>query len=116
MAEQKREYPKDTMVVFKNTTVSEDSKGRDRLKLVMTPEEVTKLIEVANGDDVKERGLVFTIHTGDQEKNGRTWKSSFGFVRALQANPFGGGGVPKAAATDDAVKAKIEALKKGTRA
>jgi len=104
---------KDPMFLFRSTMVGKNSKGGDRLQLYMDQEQVVGLIEHLTTLLGNDRGVKLDIHTSDKVKDGRSFKSSFAFIKAVAEAPVGGPGrfAPKRTAQD--LDAKIAELKAG---
>lgn len=96
------DLPKDPLFGFRNTIRGKDSKGRDTLTLYLDQEHVATMIETLQGLEENEAGVKFVFHTGKKTagESGRTFDSTFGFVKATQSATSGTSKiVPKAAPT-----------------
>lgn len=107
------ERSKDTMLLAKNTIRGKDSKDRDTLKVYLTAEQAEILATtvseaIAAGG---ERGINFVFHTGKKDYQGRSFDSTFFFVKGTQDRAaFGAGGSPGgAAAPKKFVPKKVQA-------
>lgn len=91
------DQPKDVMIKFRSTIPGKNSKGGDRLQLYLSTEEAEALMGELQAA-VKaggERGAKLDIHTSEKEHDGRKFKSSIAFVKAVQeAGATGGAGRP----------------------
>lgn len=88
------DQPKDVMIKFRSTIPGKNSKGGDRLQLYLSPEEAEALMGELQAA-VKaggERGAKLDIHTSEKEHDGRKFKSSIAFVKAVQEGTNGTGG------------------------
>lgn len=117
------EMRKDVMIVTKSTTRSKSDKG-DRLQVSLTRDEVPKLIAALEALKDNERGVKLDAHIRVKEYQGRTFDSTFFFVKPIQefgaqgAGPGGPGAGKKFPATPskgfltaDDVKAKSASAK-----
>lgn len=82
---------------IKSTAMSKGSKGEERVQLSFTKEGVQELIATLQSLADNERGVKLDAHIYEQEKEGRTFKSTVMFVKAI--HEFGhrapGAGAPK---------------------
>lgn len=80
------ERTKDKLLVFRSTIRKKDSKGRDVITVYMTPEAVEDAIACLEASRGNPKGAKITIHTGKKEHEGRSFDSSFGFIKGCENN------------------------------
>lgn len=101
------EREKDPLIGFRGVQEGQNSKGGDRITLTLGGEKdkdkeaLRTFIEVLQSHLEAPKGVKIDIHISDKEYEGRSFRSAFCFVRAVQDMPFGGfgKGPAKAAAT-----------------
>ena len=75
---------KDTMIKFRSTVRGKNSKGGDRIQLYLTQEEAQSLITTLTNSNGT-TGVKLDIHTNKKTTEaGRTFDSSFAFVKQVQ--------------------------------
>lgn len=103
---------KDTMIKFRSTIRGKNSKGGDRLQLYLSNEEATALlteIQKTNGTT----GVKLDIHTNKKTtEDGRSFDSSFGFVRTVASKENKPTTFVKKSAQSDELKERIAKVKK----
>ena len=101
------ERTKDPLISFRNTIVGKDSKGRDTLSLYLNREEIPVVVDILNSLADNPTGVKFIFHTGKKtaQDTGRTFDSTFGFIKAVQTAPTNG--VRQAVPKDNANAAAV---------
>lgn len=86
------EPSKDVLIAARSTIRKKDTKGRDVLTVYFTPEVVEQIITCLEATRGNEKGAKMTFHTGKKEHEGRSFDSTFGFVKAVSEGgaAFGG--------------------------
>jgi hypothetical protein len=74
----------DPLFSGKSTSIGQDSKGRARLTVSVTQEEAVKIVETLTGLLDNPRGIKFDFHTGEKQWEGKTFLSTFFYVKAVQ--------------------------------
>ena len=109
-----QERPKDPIIGARSTIKGKSSKGDDKLSLYFSVEQAeTLLAETQKELTVSEgRGIKFDIYTRKKTntENGRTFDSSFMFVKATQESSRGssGGGAAAPAVARKFVPKKVD--------
>lgn len=98
---------KDRLFSFRNTIRDKDSKGRDRLQVYLNQEDVADMVSTLQSIATNEKGIKFIFHTEVKTaaESNRQFDSTFGFVKAVQAQAAVGGTkkvVPKGTAGKNA--------------
>lgn len=83
---------KDKLLSARSTIRKKDSKGRDVITVYFTPEVVEDMIAALEATRANPKGAKLTLHTGKKEHEGRSFDSTFGFVKGVDDNgqSFGG--------------------------
>jgi len=81
------EYTKDTLFSFRSTIRGKDSKGRDRNTFYLDKEHVMEFAKAVAAAKDNEGGVKLIFHTGKKihGESGRSFDSTFGFVKLVQA-------------------------------
>lgn len=87
---------KDPLIAVRSTVRGKNSKGGDRLTLYISQEVAGELLAVLSQLKDETRGVKLDIHTNKKEYEGRSFDSSFFFVKAVQEGRAGSsaGGAP----------------------
>ncbi len=79
---------KNELINYSTTVVSKDKKARDVLKVYLKkPEDIANFKAEFAKAEALGNGIRITFHTEDKQYDGRTFKSTFGFVGSIQARP-----------------------------
>lgn len=111
------ELSKDKLIAARSTIRKKDSKGRDVLTVYYTPEVVEDIIACLEATRGNAKGAKMTFHTGKKEHEGRSFDSTFGFVKEVSEGGGAFGSKPagtfvtksQATATRDSKIASIQA-------
>lgn len=107
------EREKDPLIGFRGVQEGQNSKGGDRITLTLGGEKdkdkeaLKTFIEVLQANLDAPKGVKIDIHISDKEYEGRSFRSAFCFVRAVQDMPFGGFAKKGSATTSAATKSAV---------